>query len=52
MAPLEPSKVKYDKLFGGHNISYCPRCGVNLFSFYAKERNIEDYVNEIEGDTF
>jgi hypothetical protein len=52
MAPLEPSKIKYDKLFGGYNLSYCPRCGVNLFTFYAKNRNIEDYVNEIEGETF
>ena len=52
MAPLEPPKTKYDKLFGGYNISYCPWCGTNLFTFYAKERNIEDYVNEIEGETF
>jgi hypothetical protein len=52
MAPLEPPKIKYDKLFGGYNLSYCPWCGVNLFIFYAKERNIEDYVNEIEGETF
>ena len=52
MAALEPPKTKYDKLFGGYNLSYCPWCGVNLFTFYAKERNIEDYVNEIEGETF
>jgi len=52
MAPLEPPKTKYDKLFGGYNLSYCPWCGVNLFTFYAKDRNIEDYVNEIEGETF
>ena len=52
MAPLEPPKMKYDKLFGGYNISFCPWCGANLFTFYAKDRNIEDYVNEIEGETF
>lgn len=52
MTALEPSKSKYDKLFGGYNLSYCPWCGENLFTFYAKERNIEDYVNEIEGETF
>ena len=52
MAPLEPHKTKYDKLFGGYNISYCPWCGVNLFTFYGRERNIEEYVNEIEGETF
>ena len=52
MAPLEPTKIKYDSPFGGYNISYCPMCGVNLFTFYAKERNIENYVNEIEGETF
>ena len=52
MAPLKPPKTKYDKLFGGHMLSYCPWCGVNLFTFYSKERNIEDYVNEIEGETF
>lgn len=49
MAPLQPPKTKYDKLFGGYNLSYCPFCGVNLFTFYAKKRNIEDYVNEVEG---
>ena len=52
MPPLELPNMKYKKLFGGYNISYCPWCGVNLFTFYAKERNIEDYVNEIEGETF
>jgi len=52
MAPLEPPKTKYDELFGGHMLSYCPFCGVNLFTFYAKNRNIEGYVNEIEGETF
>ena len=52
MAALEPTKIKYDSPFGGYNISYCPRCGVNLFTFYSKDRNIEDYVNEIEGETF
>jgi hypothetical protein len=52
MAPLKPPNLKYDKLFGGFLLSYCPFCGVNLFTFYGKERNIEDYVNEIEGETF
>jgi len=52
MALLVPPKTKYDELFGGHMLSYCPFCGVNLFTFYAKDRNIEDYVNEIEGETF
>jgi len=52
MEALDPTKNKYDKIFGGYNLSYCPWCGVNLFTFYAKERNIEDYVNEIEGETF
>jgi predicted nucleic acid-binding Zn-ribbon protein len=52
MAPLKPPNLKYDKLFGGYLLSYCPNCGVNLFTFYAKERSIDDYVNEIEGETF
>ena len=52
MAALEPPKIKYDTPFGGYNLSYCPWCGVNLFTFYANERDIEDYVNEIEGETF
>ena len=52
MAALEPSITKYNELLGGYNLSYCPWCGVNLFTFYAKKRNIEDYVNEIEGETF
>ncbi|MDR1729406.1 MAG: hypothetical protein LBR52_01955 [Prevotellaceae bacterium] len=52
MEPLDPSLMKYDKLFGGYMLLYCPQCGANLFTFYAKERNIEDYVNEIEGETF
>ena len=52
VAALKPPKIKYDILFGGYNISYCPNCGVNLFTFYAKERKIDDYVNEIEGETF
>jgi hypothetical protein len=52
MEPLEPSKIKYDKNLNGYSLSYCFWCGVNLFTFYAKERNIEDYVNAIEGETF
>ncbi len=52
MTALEPTKIKYDRPLGGYMLLYCPRCGVNLFTFYAKERNIEDYVNEIEGETF
>ena len=52
MAALEPPKTKYDKILGGYKLSFCPFCGVNLYTFYAKERNIEDYVNEIEGETF
>jgi hypothetical protein len=52
VAPLVPPKSKYDKLFGGLMLSYCPWCGVNLFTFYGKERNMDEYVNEIEGETF
>ena len=52
MAALKPPKTRYEKVIGGYNLSYCPWCGVNLFTFYAKKRNIEDYVNEIEGETF
>ena len=52
MYPIEPPKEKYDKMFFGNMLLYCPWCGVNLFTFYAKERNIEEYVNEIEGETF
>jgi hypothetical protein len=52
MAPLVPHKMKYDKIFGGYNLSYCPWCGANLFTFYARERNIENYVDEVEGETF
>ncbi len=52
MEPKEPSNLKFNIIPSGMMLSYCPWCGVNLFTFYAKERNIEDYVNEIEGETF
>jgi len=52
MAALHPSKQKYDKLFGGYSLSFCPCCGTNLYDFYLKKRNANDYVNEIEGKTF
>jgi hypothetical protein len=50
--PKMPQYLKFDLLSAGLMLSYCPWCGVNLFTFYAKERNIDDYVNEIEGETF
>jgi len=54
MDPAPPSNLRenYNKGIRGYNLSYCPWCGVNLYAFYANERNIEDYVNEIEGETF
>ena len=30
------------------NIAFCPFCGKNLFDFYIDE----EYINEIEGETF
>lgn len=39
---------KYDTLLPGMMLSYCLSCGVNLFVFYAKRRNIDNYVDEIE----
>lgn len=30
------------------NIGFCPFCGKNLFDFYKDD----EYINEIEGDTF
>jgi hypothetical protein len=47
-----PINLKFDILSGGRILNYCPWCGANLFTFYGKERNIDDYVNEIEGETF
>ena len=54
MASAHPEtiRINYEKGIRGNMLSFCPNCGVNLFTFYAKDRNIEDYVNEIEGETF
>ena len=52
MPPLKPPKSKYEIPLCGYNLSFCPSCGENLYIFYAKNRNIEEYVNEIEGETF
>jgi len=52
MTPLIPPNLTYSKPVRGLMLSYCPFCGVNLFEFYIIDRNIEEYVNEIEGETF
>ena len=55
MEPLNPIKhpsLRYQNPILGLRLWYCPFCGTNLFTFYGKKRNIEDYVNEIEGVTF
>ena len=45
--------LKFDLLMpGALMISFCPYCGVNLFTFYGRDRDINEYVNEIEGETF
>lgn len=51
MPPLTSPNLKYSKLSGGYMISFCPFCGVNLYVYYVKERNITDYINEVENET-
>lgn len=31
-------------------ICYCPFCGVNLFDFYVKRRDVKEYINRIDND--
>ncbi len=54
MAPTHPLELKdrFNKGIKGEMFSFCPFCGVNLYTFYVIERKIDDYVNEIEGETF
>jgi len=54
MASAHPSNLRanYQDAIRGCMLSFCPCCGVNLYTFYVIDRNIEDYVNEIEGETF
>jgi predicted nucleic acid-binding Zn-ribbon protein len=52
MPAKNPSDLKFDMLSAGLMMSFCPWCGANLFTFYGKEMNIDDYVNEVEGETF
>ena len=54
MAAAHPDNIRenYEKGIRGYMLSYCPYCGVNLYTFYGKRRNIEEYVDEIEGETF
>lgn len=54
MSPVAPNQLSEKFKIGikGDMLSFCPCCGVNLYSFYVIERNINDYVNEIEGETF
>lgn len=51
MPPLTSPDLKYSKLSGGYMISFCPFCGANLYVYYVKERNILDYINEVENET-
>lgn len=44
--------LKCDGIFAGIMLNYCPFCGVNLYTFYVKKRDIKEYVNEIESVTF
>ena len=50
MNPSNPRKCN-KKDINGYMLSFCPFCGVNLYTYYIKKRNIEDYLNEIEGET-
>jgi len=54
MPPAHPLNIRehYQKGISGYMLSFCPFCGVNLYTFYVKDRNIEEYENEIEGKTF
>lgn len=51
MPPLLPPSLVYSKLSGGHMISFCPFCGVNLFDFYVRKRNIFEYINVEENES-
>jgi len=54
LPPALPNEIndKYKKGIKGDMMSFCPNCGVNLYSFYVIKRNINDYINETEGETF